>query len=125
MNKTNSRVAIYCRLARKDRHGIERQKLKLCEYAKSLGYTDFTVYIDNGYSGTTLDRPAFSKLNTAMQKGKVDIIIMRDISRIARSYLLAPSWIEQATNQGVTLLAVDGSLQDYLQNDSIQLPHIS
>lgn len=122
MDKGNQRVAVYCRLARKSSHEMKEQKKELCHYAESLGYGGLVFYADNGFSGTAPDRPAFSKLNKAIQGGQVDTVIVRDISRIGRNYLLVLNWIDEVKKQGVTLKSMDGSLENHLHFDFAKQP---
>lgn len=105
------KVAIYYWLARKDRKEIKEQQKILHQLAIRLCYSKFEFYIGNGSKSSTLDRSAFNKPNKAMQDGNHDVIIMRDISRITRSYLLTPKWMNEVKKQSITLLAMDGSLQ--------------
>ena len=61
----NYDVGIYCRLSRDDNNGgsesmsISNQREMLKSYVKEKGWSISDIYIDDGYSGTTFDRPVF------------------------------------------------------------------
>lgn len=115
MKKNSPKVAIYCQLAKKDFWEMRKQKQELRQFAKNLGYDDFSIYVDNGYSGLTLDRPAFSKLDKAVRNGEIDTIIMRDFSRIGRNYVVIGEWLESIKNLDVDLLYFQNCVENQLQ----------
>ena len=63
---TKVSAAIYCRLSKEDgfeeSSSIKTQKALLENYCKNNNYSIFDIYIDDGYSGTSFDRPAFNKM---------------------------------------------------------------
>ena len=85
------KVVGYCRLSRdEDRESyasIEEQKRILKDYAISRGWTlsDESFFIDDNVSGYTLDRPAFTKMISKVQKGDIDVVLAKDLSRIGRN----------------------------------------
>lgn len=107
MEKTNLRVALYCRVASADQLGLEHQDAILQVYADERGYSDHVSYLDNGYSGLDFDRPAFSRLNADIQNGKIDAVLVRDVSRIGRNYLEVVSWIDEVEKKGVVFITAD------------------
>lgn len=79
-------VAIYCRTAKKNDVEIEKQKTALLEFSKKLGFDNFIEYIDNGYDGdNTQERPAFKMLIQDLDAGKIDKMMVENISRISRN----------------------------------------
>ncbi len=84
-------AALYMRLSRDDgtgeSSGIESQRLLLRNYAEKNGYKIFDEYIDDGYSGTRYDRPAFQKMMTDIEDGKINMVITKDLSRLGRNYI--------------------------------------
>ena len=107
MRPSEKITAIYCRVARADGWAIETQKRALIQYAQEQGYRNIAVYLDNGFSGLTLDRPALCRLATDVQAGTVDRVIVKDLSRITRSFILAHDWADWLIEAGVALIAVD------------------
>ena len=67
---------------------IQAQRTCIKQYLRSKGFSveHFSEIIDDGYSGTTMDRPGMNRLIKLVGSGKVRTIIVRDLSRFARSY---------------------------------------
>lgn len=89
--KNQQTAALYCRISRDDERfgesaSIETQKNMLEQYAKSKGFA-YNFYIDDGYSGTNFDRPSFNQMIADIQEKKVDIVIVKDLSRLGRNYI--------------------------------------
>ena len=71
-------TALYCRLSKDDgtnneSMSISTQKTMLKEYAKRNGFLNCRFYVDDGYSGTNYDRPAFQQLIEDIRNGEVEI----------------------------------------------------
>ena len=86
-NLDSYRVGVYCRISQEktgqDR-SIEDQKLLGLEYCGKNRYSN-TLYIDEGYSGTIENRPAFQDLLADISEGKIDMVWVYDDSRLQRS----------------------------------------
>ena len=97
------RVAIYIRLSREDLDkadstdslSVNNQKTVLMEYVKKNGYTLVDVYIDDGYTGTNFDRPAFKRMIKDIENGKIDMVITKDLSRLGRDYIATGEYVEK------------------------------
>ena len=96
-----SRAAVYVRsVAELDNFGeIERQRNICEEYIRDHGYELAGVYMDNGASGSTLQRPAMDRLRADAAAGKFDRIVVVDLSRIARNRLLLEQFIYEMQAQ--------------------------
>lgn len=66
-------------------YSIDAQKEILLNYAKSKEYDDFQFYIDGGFSGKNLDRPAMKKMIKDIKEHKIDTVIVLKLDRISRS----------------------------------------
>ena len=113
--KTN-KAALYCRVASpspEDARSIEIQRDTLRSFAERQGFAEYTEYLDNGYNGNNLDRPAFMQMEADIQAGKVDTVIVRSIDRIARDMFLCNKWVDSLGKRGVKLIAADGSHEHY------------
>ena len=111
--QTGATAALYYRVAHKQELNLylDNQMQTLLCYANKQGLDSFTVYADNGQSGLTLDRPAFNALKADIEAGRVGKLVIRDVSRLARDYMLTESFIERARKQGVEIISVqDGVL---------------
>ena len=92
-------TALYCRLSKDDgtnneSMSISTQKTMLKDYAKRNGFLNCQFYVDDGYSGTNYDRPAFRQLIEDIQDGEVSTLITKDLSRLGRNYLETGTYIE-------------------------------
>lgn len=89
-------TALYCRYSRDDGQeeenaSITHQRELLKEYAENNGYTNLRCYADDRYSGTNFNRPDFQRMLGDIHKGLVSTIIVKDISRLGRNYLMVVS----------------------------------
>ncbi len=85
-------TAIYCRLSRDDgteteSNSIGNQKKMLTQKAKELGLTNTKYYVDDGYTGTNFNRPAFQELLDDIEMGYISVVIVNDLSRLGRDYV--------------------------------------
>ncbi|MBQ6706072.1 MAG: recombinase family protein [Clostridia bacterium] len=99
-NQTEKRItALYCRLSQEDEKkgdsdSIVNQKEMLQRYAKQNGFTNTQVFVDDGYSGVSFNRPGFQSLLELMENGKVETLITKDLSRLGRNYLEVGQYTE-------------------------------
>lgn len=81
-------VAIYIRVSTDEQaqHGfsLEAQKDRLIAYCVSQGWDEYEIYNDDGYSGTTLERPGIQRLIRAAEKKKFDTVIVYRLDRLSR-----------------------------------------
>lgn len=95
------RTALYARLSADENHRdagttIENQLCLLREYVKERPYLQvISEYSDDGVTGTVFDRPSFNRMITDMRAGKIDCIIVKDLSRLGRNYLEAGDYLEK------------------------------
>ena len=95
------KAALYIRVARMDGDAVERQKTQLRVFAQEQGCKDIAIYVDNGYSGLNLNRPAFMQMENDIRAGLVNELIIRDLSRISRDTMLTYDWLEKTRINGV------------------------
>lgn len=92
-------AALYMRLSKEDggheSAGIESQRLLLRRYASEHGYAVYGEYVDDGYSGTRYDRPAFARLRGDIEAGRVNMVIIKDLSRLGRNYIATGELVEE------------------------------
>lgn len=97
--KTKYVVGIYCRLSKDDEQSgesvsIGTQRSILKEYCLQQGYTIYKVYIDDGYSGLNFNRPGFKELLKDVERGAVNMVITKDLSRLGRDYIMTGYYSE-------------------------------
>lgn len=80
-------------------YSIDAQKEFLISYAKSKDYTEFEYYIDGGYSGKDLNRPAIKKLIEDCKNHKIDAVFVFKLDRISRSQRDTLYLIEEVFNK--------------------------
>ena len=85
-------AALYCRLSRDDNmdsesNSIQNQRKILQKVAKDKGYTDTVFFVDDGITGTTMKRPGFQKMLTAIEAGYISAVFVKDLSRLGRTYI--------------------------------------
>lgn len=92
-------TALYMRLSRDDENygdsvSIETQRTILQQYAKENGFHVYSEYVDDGYSGTNFDRPGFQRMMADVDKGKINCIITKDLSRFGREHIMMGYYLE-------------------------------
>jgi DNA invertase Pin-like site-specific DNA recombinase len=108
MERSEMKVALYIRLAQEDVPLIGAQEKMLRQFAEQQGFTDAVCFIDNGYSGLNLNRPAFSEMEKAIRAGEIHTVLVRDISRIGRNIHDVPAWMDWLNERGVKLITLNG-----------------
>ncbi len=107
------RAALYARLSREDgdkaeSDSIANQRALLEHHLAQHPELEFAgLYIDDGYTGTNFDRPAFQRLLEDIETGKVDCVLVKDLSRFGRDYLDVGRYLERwFPRHGVRFLAL-------------------
>ena len=116
MAKDNRITALYERLSRDDEmqgesNSITNQKKYLEDYAVQHGFGNIQHFSDDGYSGTSLNRPAFNSLLTEIEAGRVGTVIVKDMSRFGRNYLQVGFYTEMMfPKKNVRFIAVNNGV---------------
>ena len=120
-----SNVGLYIRLSREDDDKVEisesitNQKSLLIQYVKENNLRLVDIYIDDGYSGTSFDRPAFKRMIDDILKGKINMVITKDMSRLGRDYIGTGELIEKFfPSHGVRYIAVIDNIDTYLDSSN-------
>lgn len=92
-------AGIYVRLSQEDMRAgeslsIENQKLILTKYVKEQGWNLIDIYVDDGFSGTSFDRPGVQRLLNDAQNGTINLIICKDLSRFGRNYIEVGRYVD-------------------------------
>ena len=115
-------TALYCRLSRDDgeagdSNSIVHQKEMLASYAKTHNFTNLQYYVDDGISGTTFNRPSFMKMLEDIENGKVSTVIVKDMSRFGRDYIMVGYYTEiHFSNLGVRFIAINDNVDSQYSN---------
>ena len=100
MNKQREiTAAIYCRLSRDDgvdgeSNSIGNQRAMLQRYAKENGFIVFSEYVDDGFTGTDFERPAYKRMIDDIEEGQIGIVLCKDLSRLGRNNALVAYYTE-------------------------------
>ena len=112
----NKITALYCRLSKDDgsmteSSSIQSQKEILERYAREHGFRNTAFYVDDGYSGTNFNRPAFQQMISDIENGKIAVCISKDLSRLGRNYLETGVYLEIFfPEHGVRYIAVNDAV---------------
>ena len=129
--QTEKITALYERLSRDDdqigdSNSIINQKKYLESYAEQKGYSNCIHYTDDGWSGGNFDRPAWKKLVSDIEAGKVAHVLVKDMSRIGRDYLQTGFYTEVMFRQhGVHFVAIANSVDSDDQNSNEFAPFLN
>lgn len=117
-------TALYARLSRDDEiegdsNSIVHQKEILSEYARKHGFENIQFYADDGYSGTNFERPDFQRMMADAQAGLIKTIIVKDMSRFGRDYIMVGYYTEILLPQAdIRFIAVNDGVDTDNQADN-------
>lgn len=117
-------TALYGRLSRDDElvgdsNSIVHQKEMLAKYAKEHGFTNTAFYIDDGFSGTNFNRPDFQRMMSDAEEGKIATIIVKDMSRLGRDYIMVGYYTEiYFPNSDIRFIAINDQVDTVSATDN-------
>lgn len=99
-NPMDYHVALYIRLSKEDENegpsgSVTNQLTMLNEIATQYRLSVYDTYIDDGFSGTRFDRPAFNRMIRDIEAKKVNMVLTKDLSRLGRDYIMTGHYVEQ------------------------------
>lgn len=110
MNKQPEMVtALYYRAVRKNNDTnlyLDNQMYQLLHYAQQHGLDSYILYVDNGFSGTTPDRPSFRKLQAHICDHRIQAVIVNSIDRLHRDMFDNVQFIEDAAKYGTAVISI-------------------
>lgn len=117
MMENNGYLAgLYCRLSKEDKiygesMSIDTQKKKLSDFAQANGIGIYEFYIDDGLSGVTFERPSFERMMADVDCGKLNCVIVKDLSRLGRDDSKANYYYEDVfIRDDIRFIAVDDNV---------------
>ena len=122
--KQLNRIGIYMRLSRDDDKAgesmsIENQRIILRKYVAEHGGVIVDEYIDDGWSGTNFERPDVKRLLNDAKEGKIDTIIVKDLSRFGRNYIQVGQYIDYIfPAYGIRFLALNDNVDTADRNST-------
>nr|WP_294577277.1 recombinase family protein [uncultured Anaerostipes sp.] len=122
-------TAIYIRLSREDgdkeeSDSVGNQKKLLTDYVNGQNeLVLYDVYVDDGFTGTNFNRPAFKRMLKDIKAGKVNCVIVKDLSRFGRDYIDTGRYLERDfPEMGVRFISVTDSIDSMKQAYDMLLP---
>lgn len=99
-NPMDYHAALYIRLSKEDEsegpsQSVQNQESLLREFVQQHRLTVFDTYVDDGWSGTSFDRPAFQRMIADIEAKKVNMVITKDLSRLGRDYIMTGHYMER------------------------------
>ena len=124
-------TALYERLSRDDEqagesNSIQNQKKYLEEYARQKGLRNIRHFYDDGYSGTNFNRPGFAALLEEIEAGRVETLVVKDLSRFGRNYLQVGYYTEILfPKKGVRFIAINNNVDSATPQDNDFTPFLN
>ena len=124
-------TALYERLSRDDEqagesNSIQNQKKYLEEYARQHGLRNIRHFYDDGYSGTNFNRPGFVALLEEIEAGRVETLVVKDLSRFGRNYLQVGYYTEILfPKKGVRFIAINNNVDSAAPQDNDFTPFLN
>ena len=121
-------TALYARLSKDDEqigdsNSIVHQKEILAKYAKEHGFSNCEFYVDDGFSGTNFNRPDFQRLMADAEEGKVSTVIVKDMSRFGRDYIMVGYYTEiYFSNLDIRFIAINDNVDSNIQTENDLTP---
>lgn len=126
------RMSAYIRLSKEDLQKIKKgldcsnsvanQRGMLYDFYESHmeEFESYTEYVDDGHTGTDTDRENFQNMMSDIMNRKVNCVVVKDLSRLARNYSDAGSLIDNLFVQlGVRFISLAENVDSYLDPDSV------
>ena len=132
----NYKAAAYLRLSKeeynneKESNSITNQRQIIDSYLEEhKEYKLVDYYVDDGYSGTNFDRPEFQRMLEDIKNKKIDVIIIKDLSRLGSNYIETGNFVEVVfPAMGVSVISVNEKYEidssDYYGSDYVPLKNL-
>ncbi len=130
--RTSEKFASYLRLSIDDgdkveSNSISNQRALVQSYAES--HPDIHIleeYVDDGYTGTNFDRPGFKKMVADIEEGKINGVIVKDLSRFGRDHIGVGKFLERIfPTIGIRFVAINDhydSMSENSESDAMIIP---
>ncbi len=122
-------TAVYIRLSREDgdkeeSDSVGNQRKLLTEYVSKMeNLIVYDVYVDDGYTGTSFNRPSFKRMIADIEEGKVNCVLVKDLSRFGRDYIDTGRYLERVFPElGVRFISVSDGIDSIRQAYDMLLP---
>ena len=119
------KAGLYCRLSVDDgtsneSMSIGNQKSMLTDYVRKQGWRLEQIYVDDGWSGTSFDRPDFQRMIGDIEAGRINCVVVKDLSRLGRNYILCGQYTEiYFPSKNVRFIALNDGIDSIHSNNDI------
>ena len=113
---------LYYRLSRDEdteMNSLQNQRQILADYAEQNGYDIVGESFDDNVSGMTFNRKGLGQLETAVDEGKVDIVLVKDLSRLGRHRTQTALFIDHLRENNVKVYSVTEGIDSTNENDDM------
>ena len=126
----NYNAGIYIRLSQEDKdkkyesdsESVTNQKEILRDYCLKNGFNLIDEYVDDGYSGTNFDRPGFIRMIEDIKHKKINLVVVKDLSRLGRDHVMTGYYIETYFPENkvrfISIVENYDSMKNQASNDS-------
>lgn len=127
----NRVTALYERLSKDDEqqgesNSILNQKSFLEDYARKNGMTNIKHFTDDGYTGRNFNRPGFQAMLAEVESGKIDTVIVKDMSRFGRNYLEVGFYTEMLfPKKQIRFIAINNNVDSDNPQDNSFTPFLN
>ena len=118
------KAGLYLRLSRDDKNSdsesmsISNQRNMLMDFTAERGWHVEDIYIDDGISGTTFERPSFKRMVEDIEKKRINMVVVKDLSRLGRNYVKVGEYTDFFFPQhNVRFIAVAENIDSDNEND--------
>lgn len=134
-NFTRYKAGIYARLSQKEiitidennsmtiqgkeqvSESIENQLSLLKRFCKDYKINVYDEYVDDGFTGGNFDRPAFQRMIKDIENKKINLVIVKDLSRLARTIKVTDFIEVYAREHGVRIIAIQDQIDNWIDNE--------
>ena len=116
------RAWLYYRLSRdedEEMNSLQNQRQILVDYAGQNGYEIVGESFDDNVSGMTFNRKGLGKLEIAVDEGKIDVVLVKDLSRLGRHRTQTELFIDHLRQNNVKVISVTEGIDSFNENDDL------
>ena len=116
------RAWLYYRLSRdedEEMNSLQNQRQILVDYAEQNGYEIVGESFDDNVSGMTFNRKGLGKLEIAVDEGKIDVVLVKDLSRLGRHRTQTELFIDHLRQNNIKVISVTEGIDSFNENDDL------
>lgn len=120
----NYKVGMYLRISKEDENieqseSIVNQREFITSVIFENGWDLYDEYVDDGYTGTNFDRPDFQRMMADIQNGNINLVIVKDYSRLGRNYSKTGILLDEIfPKYNVRFIAINDGIDTYKKNNN-------